>query len=113
MRRDYRVCLDDILEASVKIRTYSTGLTFEEFRSDPRTVDAVIRNLTVIGEAARSLPENVREKYPHVAWQDTVGLRNVLVHRYFGIDLEVIWRVIQTDVGLLEGQVREILAQEG
>ena len=86
MPRDYKVYLDDILEASARIRNYTSGLTLEGFKNDTKTLDAVVRNLEVIGEATKKVPDDVRSRYPDVEWKKIAGLRDILIHEYFGID---------------------------
>ena len=80
-----------------------------DFCKDPKTIDAVIRNLEIIGEAARRLPEEIRIKYPDVEWHKIISLRNVLIHEYPGIDLETIWDIIVNKLSPFEKQVKEIL----
>ena len=84
MPRDPRVFLDDIIAACDKIQRYTRGFRFDQFRGDDKTIDAVIRNLEVIGEAARSLPADFRSSIPEVEWQRIAGLRNILAHEYLG-----------------------------
>jgi uncharacterized protein with HEPN domain len=108
MPRDYRVYLEDILEAAQKIREYTSGLTFDQFRADSRTVDAVIRNLEIIGEAARSVPEAARRKGPGVDWRKLAGLRDILIHQYFGVDLQIVWDIVKDKLPVLERQVTEL-----
>ena len=109
MPRDIRLYLDDILEAIGRIREYTTGLTHEGFASDQRTVDAVIRNLEVIGEAARALPDAWKEKAPSIEWHKIVGLRNLLIHEYFGVNLPILWDVIQSKLNPLEEECRKLM----
>lgn len=111
MPRDYRVYLEDILEASGKIYSYTAGLSYEGFRESSMVVDAVIRNLEVIGEAIKQLPEPLREQYPDIPWKRIAGLRDILIHAYFGIDFEVIWDVITTKLPTLQERVQQILSQ--
>ncbi len=111
MRRDYSVYLRDILEAVGKIRSYMAGLSQQAFSEDSRTIDAVIRNLEIIGEAVRMVPGEVRSAHPDVEWKKIAGLRDILIHRYFGIDLEIVWDVVQTKIPALEISVKEILKQ--
>lgn len=80
-----------------------------DFCNDAKTIDAVIRNLEIIGEAARRLPEAIRIKYPDVEWHKIISLRNVLIHEYPGIDLETIWDIIVNKLSPFEKQVKEIL----
>ena len=111
MSRDYRVYLDDILEAAAKIRTYTATLTLEDLRSDPNTLDAVIRNLEIIGEAVKNVPDAVRSLHPGVEWRKIAGLRDILIHEYFGIDVEIIWDILQNKLPVLEQQIRQMLSQ--
>ncbi len=107
MPRDASLFLDDILDACRKIRRYTVNLTPEQFRSDDKTIDAVVRNLEVIGEAAKKLPDEFRDQIRDVEWHRIAGLRDILIHEYFGIDVEIIWDIVQNKVPALE------LAAEG
>jgi uncharacterized protein with HEPN domain len=112
MQRDYRLYMDDILEALKKIREYTAGYSMEKFAADSKTVDAVLRNLMIIGEAAGKIPDEIRSKHPDVQWRDMAGARNIVVHEYFGVRLDVIWKIIETDLPNLEQQIRKALSQE-
>jgi uncharacterized protein with HEPN domain len=109
MPRDSSAYLDDILDAIGAIRQYTTGLNREGFGRDQKTVDAVVRNLEVIGEAVKQLPTEVRSANPAVEWQKLAGLRDILIHAYFGIDVEIIWDVVTNKLPALEAQIRRIL----
>jgi uncharacterized protein with HEPN domain len=111
MPRDYKVYLDDILEATARIRAYTVGLSLEELRKDTKTLDAVVRNLEVIGEAAKKVPPEVRRRKPGVEWKKIAGLRDVLIHEYFGIDLDIIWDIVQNKIPLLEHHVQQLLSE--
>ena len=110
MPRDYRVFLDDIVEATSKVLEYTSGLSYEQFGADRKTIEAVVWNLQIIGEAVKNIPEETRSQYPDVPWRDMAGLRDIIVHQYFGIKLDVIWKVIQQDLPRVEHLIREILA---
>ena len=110
MPRDYRVFLDDIVEATSKVLEYTSGLSYEQFCADRKTIEAVVWNLQVIGEAVKNIPEEIRSQHPDVPWRDMAGLRDIIVHQYFGIKLDVIWKVIQKDLPRVEHLIREILA---
>ena len=113
MSRDYRVYLEDVLEAIRKIAGYTTGLSLEVFTGDVKTLDAVVRNLEVIGEAIKNVPDEVRSKHPEVDWKKIAGLRDVLIHAYFAIDVETVWDIVQNKLPLLGKQIKKILLQEG
>ena len=109
MRRDFRVYLDDILEAIHQIRTYLADQDEEAFTEDRKTQDAVIRNLEIIGEAAGNLPERIQKGEPEIDWRKITGLRNILIHEYLGINLPIVWDVVQNKLGPLETVCRRLL----
>jgi len=111
-RRDYLLFLEDILIAVEKIEKYTEGLSFEEFCSYEMAVDAVLRNLEVIGEAARNIPEEVKSRYQEVEWKEAVGFRNVLIHDYFGIDLESVWDTLKKNIPGLKDHIAKVLRYE-
>ncbi len=96
--RDWRMRITDILEAIAKIEIYTQGMDFEQFASDDKTIDAVVRNITVIGEAARALPAQIVDSHPELPWQDMRDMRNAVVHVYFGIDKRILWDTVQADL---------------
>jgi uncharacterized protein with HEPN domain len=106
MHRDYRVYLDDVAEAASRIRRYVPDLAALE---DQKTLDAVIRNLEIIGEAVKKVPDEVRASYPEIDWRRISGLRDILIHQYFGIDLDIIRDIVLHKVPQLEEAVRGIL----
>ena len=108
--RDWRLYADDILEACGKIRRYLAGMTYEAFIADDRTRDAVIRNLEVIGEAAKRLPDDVIARAPDVPWRKVRGMRDVLAHGYFGLDNNLLWSTATTKIDEIESAVRGLLA---
>jgi uncharacterized protein with HEPN domain len=109
MSRDYKVYFEDILEAISKIRLYTENLLLQTFSDDSKTLDAVVRNLEIIGEAVKKVPEDIRLRYPDVEWKKIASLRDVLIHEYFGVDREMIWDIIQNKLPLLEKQIKQIL----
>lgn len=113
MSRDVRLYLDDIQASCEKILRYSQGLNFEQFVSDEKTFDAVVRNLEIIGEAAKHIPPVMRTRYPDVEWAKIAGLRDIVVHEYFGLDEDILWDVVQNRIPGLLGQIRQILDVEG
>lgn len=109
-QRSYRDYLDDILRAIGEILSFVEDMDFETFRSDRRTNLAVIRALEIIGEAARYIPANERRRHSQVPWQEMVAMRNKLIHQYFGVDLEVLWRTVQEDLPPLRDEISRVLA---
>ena len=93
----FRVYVQDILEAIEKIDGYLEGLTFSQFVEDERTVDAVIRNFAVIGEAAKHVPATVKKKHPEIAWKKMAGMRDKVIHGYFGVDVKILWETSKID----------------
>jgi len=88
-------------------------LSFEEFCNDRKTYSAVIREFEVIGEAVGKIPEELKQKHSDVEWQDIKEFRSLLIHEYFGIDLEIVWKIIQDDLPTLMEAIREILFESG
>ncbi len=100
--------VEDMQDFAEKVLAYTEGLTYEQFIDSGITYDAVLRNLELIGEAARNVPDEVRNAHPEIPWRMIVALRNRLIHAYLGIDNETIWSVIQDSVPLLLEQLAEI-----
>jgi uncharacterized protein with HEPN domain len=102
MPRDSRVYLEDILDATRKITAYTGSLSKAAFREDEKTIDAVVRNLEVIGEAVKKLPEDLCAQHSAVEWKKIAGLRDILIHEYFGLDAEIVWDIVQNKVPVLD-----------
>jgi uncharacterized protein with HEPN domain len=96
--RNWIVRIQDILDAIKKIEKYTSGMTQEQFSADEKTIDAVIRNFTIIGEAANGVPEEVQNANPIVPWADIIGLRNIVVHGYHKVSVPVIWTSLKEDL---------------
>jgi uncharacterized protein with HEPN domain len=112
MSRDYLFYLEDILESCGKIERYTAQLSFDQFVEDEKTYDAVVRNLEIIGEAAKNVPEDIRRRYPDVEWRKIAGLRDVIAHEYFGIDDDILWDIIQNWICSLRAELRRIVETE-
>jgi uncharacterized protein with HEPN domain len=93
-KRSAALLLEDIVEAGQNVKAYVAGMSFEQFIEDPKTRDAVVRNFEIIGEAAANLPEDFVNEYSNINWRRVVGMRNRLVHGYFGVDYRIVWNVI-------------------
>lgn len=104
--------LADMLEAADRVCDYTEGMTFSIFAENEMAVDAVLRNLEVMGEAARHVPPATRSKHPGIPWTSLVGLRNIVIHRYHGVDLENIWQIARTDLPPLRKILNEALAEQ-
>jgi uncharacterized protein with HEPN domain len=104
--------LEDIQLAMARIAEYISGLDFKAFKRDYKTVDAVIRNFEIIGEASKNLPENIKEKYQEVPWSEMYLLRNKVTHEYFGVDYEIIWDVSINYLPENKFQIDKILKTE-
>ncbi|MFX0183077.1 MAG: DUF86 domain-containing protein [Candidatus Hodarchaeota archaeon] len=106
--RSPKLFIDDIKKAISKVELYIKGLTFAEFEKDSKTVDAVIRNLEIIGEAVKNLSSEIIEKYPSVDWSGATTMRDRLIHGYFGVDVSIVWETINSDLPKLRKQVEKI-----
>jgi uncharacterized protein with HEPN domain len=109
-RRAAPLLVEDIWEATEKIERYVVGLDHDSFIKDDKTIDSVVRNLEIIGEAANRLPENFRAQYPEIEWRKITGLRNRIVHDYFNIDVEIVWEILQKDLPNLKSKLSLIRA---
>lgn len=108
MSRDYRIYLSDIQTACRKILSYVQGLDRRAFFADGKTVDAVVRNLEIIGEAVKQVPQDIRKTAPGIPWRRIAGLRDILIHHYFGVDEAVLWDIVSTQMAPLLDQVTEM-----
>ena len=100
--------MDDILGTVDKIERFTENMNFESFSSDEKTVFAVIRGLEVIGEAVKNIPENVRINNPNIPWSEIAGMRDKLIHAYFGVDISVVWMTIKSDLSELKEAIKRI-----
>ncbi len=111
MRRNYEVALQDVLDAISNVAEFVGSKTRDEFSNDKKTLHAVLRNLEVIGEAIKSIPAEVRRRHADVPWKRIGGLRDVLIHQYFGIDVDIVWNIVENKLPELRQQVETILSQ--
>ncbi len=107
-KRNAALLLEDIRSAIARVERYTSGLKREQFLADEKTIDAVVRNLEIIGEAVRWLSDDFKLRHAGIPWDQIAGLRNRIVHDYFGLDLEIIWQVLQTSLPELRQQLDKI-----
>ena len=110
--RTVALYLTDILDAIERIEKYTKALSLKKFRDDEKTIDAVVRNFEIIGEAARHVPNAMRLRHPAVPWKQIVGARDKVIHEYFGVDLDVLWKTVAEDLSVLKQQVAELLGEK-
>ena len=109
MPRDDSVYLHHILDAIAKVESYLEGIDHETFLDHSLVQDGVIRQIEIIGEAVRRLSRDLRDQFSHIPWQDIAGMRDKLIHDYFGVDLETVWLTALQDLPALKTEVRQIL----
>ena len=113
MQREPRVFLEDILVAAVKVEKYTKGLTFDEFIDNDLISDAVIKNILVIGEATKNIPDEIRQKSSGIEWRKMAGMRDMMIHGYFSINYKIVWDVVQNKIPTLKKQVEQLLNNLG
>jgi uncharacterized protein with HEPN domain len=111
MPRKFVHYLEDIVSAAAKIQLYTQGMDCAAFTKNALVTDAVLRNLEVIGEAAKKVPRPIRTQYPQVEWKKIGALRDILIHEYFGVNFEILWDIISNKVPILRGQIEQILEE--
>ena len=107
-KRDHNLFLEDMLDAIEAISRYTNSLDIKSFIDDRKTVDAVIRNLEILGEPANQVPESFKNKNVNIDWRGMIGLHNSLIHGYFGVDENILWQIIQSDLPDLKSQLIEL-----
>jgi uncharacterized protein with HEPN domain len=109
MSRDVSLYLDDIAKACRKLLRFTNGVSFKQFTHDEEKYDAVLRNLEVIGEAVKHIPDDIRDQYPDIKWRKIAGFRDIVAHEYFGVSDELVWDIIQNQIQPLLKSVKTII----
>jgi len=107
--RGWKLRISDIIDAMDAIQQYTDGMDLDSFEADRKTVDAVVRNLTIIGEATKRIPEQIINENPEIPWRDMGDMRNIVVHEYFGVSDEILWETIQSDLPPLVPLLQKLL----
>jgi uncharacterized protein with HEPN domain len=111
--RAWRERVQDIIEAVERVLAYTNAMDFEAFTRDQKTIDAVVRNLEVIGEASLHVPGEIQERHAAIPWREMRAMRNLLSHAYFVTDSAVVWKTVREDLPVLVHHLREILDSDG
>ena len=111
--REWDLRIEDMLECIEKIQSYTDGMSYEAFRSSGITMDAVLRNIEIIGEAGSHVPQAIAENAPEIPWDDIRGMRNVLAHEYFGANPEIVWRTVKEAIPPIIEPLKRLLASAG
>jgi len=107
--RNWKIRITDMLQSIEHITAYTQDITQSEFEADQKTIDAVLRNLEIIGEAARHVPENITTKSPDMPWDEMRAMRNIVIHEYFGVNLNIIWHTTQVNLPSIVDKLEELL----
>lgn len=107
--RDYRLYLKDILDAMEKIEKFVEDMSFEKFKEDDKTSSAVVKKFEIIGEASKNIPEGIKQKYTQIPWKEMAGMRDKLIHIYFGVNYRLVWTAIKERIPKIKPLIRKIL----
>lgn len=110
-KRNYLIFIKDIWESIDKIERFVAGMNYDDFVKDDKTMSAVIRKLEIIGEAAKNIPSPVKQRYPQLDWKEMTGMRDKLIHDYFGVDTEILWKVVEEDIPKIKPMIKQMLEE--
>lgn len=109
MQREPKVYLEDIYTAVLKIEAYTDGISYDDFVENDLVADAVIKNILVIGEASKNIPEQIRQEHPQIEWRKMAGMRDMMIHGYFSINYRIVWDVVQNKIPNLKTQIQKLI----
>jgi len=112
MKREIGDYIEDILEAMTNAIEFTKDMSYDEFVKDTKTVYAVIRAIEIIGEAVKNIPEDIRKKYPDIPWRSMAGMRDKVIHAYFGVKIERVWKVVKRDIPNLKPKFEKMFREE-
>ena len=110
MKKDFKVFLEHILESISLIEEYTADKTKKEFLNSKQLQDAVIKRIEIIGEAVKNIPDDIKEKFKDIPWRNIIGMRDILIHQYLGVDLALIWKVVKGDIPELKKEILSVKA---
>lgn len=109
MKKDLKILLFDILDSIEKIEEYTENISEDKFFDNPQIQDAVVRRIGIIGEAVKNLPSPFRNKHPNIPWKKIAGTRDVVIHDYSGIDIDLVWQIVKEEISILKNQILELM----
>ena len=112
-KREYGDYLEDISDSINAIEEFVKGMEFEDFTKDRKTIFAVVRCIEIIGEATKNIPKSIKSRYPEIPWKDMAGMRDKVIHEYFGVDWKVVWKTIKEDIPPIKPLIQNALKYLG